>query len=461
MTLASGWGLNAPAMRALPLVGLLLVVSCGGGPLPLSISPNATLAAPVSKVSPPPGPFNGDIKLIFTTDRPAKIYLTTDGSDPRTTTATRLEGPSPFEVILKATSTVKWFASDDGKDEALHSETWTRAGGPKGTISGVVVVGSFAVGKAIGVARNFDLKELPKADMPKEIPFLFEGVANGTHQLTALMDRNGDGNLIPLIDFQSPQVQVQIDLADPFKASAENIKLYLGASASDLCTVRGTIKLPDPMFGTNLRISALSPDSFLGGFDPQTLLAQLQAGYQVFTNTTDTEYPYVITDLKPGRYVLSPALLGFGAGGLAMNFLANPLKTVNCAAGREEVQDFAFGPISISGVVTHTPMTPPPGFVYGVVAARNSSLSEGIQAVLMPAVFAQDGTMMGRYTGNYAGQALRSNVTFSIRTFMSTGTGMNPLTDALAWVINPFASQPPQVMLPVGTMNVVQDITAP
>lgn len=447
-------------MRALPLVSALLIVSCGGGALPLSYNPNATLAPPVSKVSPPPGPFNGDIKLIFTTDRPATIFASTDGSDPRTTAATRVEGEAPLELILKATTTVKWFASVDGKDEALHSETWTRAGGPKGTISGVVVVGSFAVNKTIGVARNFELKELPKADLPKEIPFLFEGVQSGTHQLTALMDRNDDGNLIPLIDFQSPQVQVQLELADPFKASVENVKLYLGASASDLCTVRGTIKLPEPMFGANLRISALSPDSFLGGFDPQTLLAQLQNGYQVFTNMTDTEYEYVITDLKPGRYVMSPALIGFGAGGLAMNFIANPLKTVTCAPGKEEVQDFAFGPVSISGLVTHRPMTPPGGFVYGVVAARNSSLSDGIQAVLMPAVFAQDG-MTGAYEGNYAGQALRSNVTFSIRTFMSTGGGVNPLTDALAWVINPFAAQPPQVMLPVGTMNVVQDMTVP
>ena len=104
-------------------------------------------------------------------------------------------------------------------------------------------------------------------------------------------------------------------------------------------------------------------------------------------------------------------------------------------------------------------MTAPPGFVYGVVAARNSSLTEGIQAVLMPAVFAQDG-MTGTYDGNYAGQALRANVTFSIRTFIST-TSMNPLTDSLAWAINPFAAQPPMVMLPVGTANVVQDITVP
>jgi hypothetical protein len=362
--------------------------------------------------------------------------------------------------LIKATTTINWFASDDGKDEQLHTGAWTRAGGPKGTISGVVVVGSFATDKAIGVARNLELKTLPEQAMPAEVPFLFEGVMSGTHQLVALMDRNGDGNLVPLVDFQGPQVSITIDLTDPFKASAEGVKLYLGASAPDLCTVRGTITLPDPMFGANLRISALSPDSLAGGIDPQTLLTQLQAGYQIFTNNTDTEYPYVITDLKPGRYVLSPALIGFGAGGLAMNFIANPLKTVVCTEGEEVTQDFAFGPVTLSGTVSHHPTTPPASFVYGVVAARNISLTDGIQAVLMPAVFAPDPSMMGSYLGNYAGQALRPNATFQIRAFLST-TSMNPLTDALAWVINPFATQPPQVNLPVGTMPVVQDLTVP
>jgi hypothetical protein len=167
----------------------------------------------------------------------------------------------------------------------------------------------------------------------------------------------------------------------------------------------------------------------------------------------------VITDLKPGQYVLSPALLGFGAGGLAMNFIANPLSPADCRAGQETQKDFAFGPVSLSGAVTYHPATPPQGVVYGVVAARNSSFTEGIQAVLMPAVFIQNG-MTGDYVGNYAGQALRPNTTFAVRTFMST-SATNPLTDALVWVLNPFASQPPQVSVPVGTQNVVQDLTAP
>jgi hypothetical protein len=216
---------------------------------------------------------------------------------------------------------VKYFANANGKDEELHSETWTRAGGPIGTISGVVVVGGFATGKELAVFDNFNMKRLGQAAMPAEVPFTFTGVQSGTHQLNALMDRNGDGRLIPLIDFASPTVNVTIDLKDPFKASAENVRLYLGASQDGLGTLRGTITLPEASLGTDLRVSALSASSFASGFDPQTLLTQLQNGYQIFTNGTDTDYPYVITDLMPGSYVPAPVLIGFGAGGLAMNFL--------------------------------------------------------------------------------------------------------------------------------------------
>ncbi len=446
-------------MRSLALAFAVFAVSCGNGPLPLKIIPDAMLPPPKTSVTPPPGPFNDTVTLTFTTDRAANVFLTTDGSDPRTDSKNRQSGPSPFQVTLSATSTVTYFSSVEGKDEELNTGTWTRAGGPVGTITGVVVVGTFAINKAIGVADNLNLKMLTPPTAPAEIPFQFTGVTNGTHGLVALMDRNGDGQLIPVVDFESNTVTVQIDLTDPFKASAENVRLYLGASEDGLGTLRGTITLPDPMFGANLQVSALSATSFLAGFDPQTLLTQLQSGYQIFTNNTDTAYPYVITNLMPGAYVPAPVLLGFGAGGLALNFIANPLQPANVPAGGEAVADFAFGPVSLSGTVTLHPVTAPTGVTYGVVAARNSSFTDGIQAVLMPTIFAPNG-MTGDYVGNYAGQALRSNVTFDIRTF-TTDSSMNPLTDALAWVVNPFATQPPDITLPVGSANIVQDLIVP
>jgi hypothetical protein len=141
-----------------------------------------------------------------------------------------------------------------------------------------------------------------------------------------------------------------------------------------------------------------------------------------------------------------------------MNFLASPLSPAIVPAGGEAIADFSFGPISISGKVSLMPATPSASnVIYGVVAARTGSLGTGIQAVLMPVVFGPDSS--GGYVANYGGQALKENATFAMKTFVSTSS-MNPLTDALQWAINPFSQQPPDISLPIGTANVVQDLTA-
>jgi hypothetical protein len=448
-------------MRALALVSVFVIMSCGGPP-PAKVDPYGMLPAPQVFVSPPAGVFNDQLVLTFTSDRDATIYVSTDGSDPMKTSQGRQSGPAPFKVTLHATSTVKYFASAHGHDGALHTDSWTRAGGPIGTISGVVVVGTFGIDKDLGVFDNFNEKKLGQTGKPAEIPFVFTNVQNGAHRLTALMDLNGDGQLLPFIDFQSPTVSITIDLTDPFKASAENVRLYVGASEPDLGTIFGTITVPQPMLGTDLRISALSGSSLLGGtMDPTALLNQLQNGYQIFTNGTDTVYPYVITGLMPGSYIPAPALIGFGAGGVGMNVLADPLSPAIVVAGGETEKDFVFGPVSLTGTVALTPAMPPQqgGFVYGVIAAKTGSIGSGIQAVLMPTVFAPDMTMMGGYTGAYAGQALLPNATFDIKTFAST-SDMNPLIDALTWAINPLGGTPPDMSLPVGSQNIVQNLTA-
>ena len=150
-------------MRTLRLAPALLSVvwlAACGGPGPLQIFPNAELPPPETKVTPPPGPFNDKVTLTFTTDRPATVFVSIDGRDPRTTSAGRLEGASPFQVTLEKSATVKYFSSIAGKDEELKEGNWIRAGGPVGTISGVVVVGDFAAGKEVGVARNGRIESL-------------------------------------------------------------------------------------------------------------------------------------------------------------------------------------------------------------------------------------------------------------------------------------------------------------
>jgi hypothetical protein len=445
--------------RLAPLLLSALTLACDPGPGPFAPVPDAVLPPPTTKVEPPPGPFNGTVTLTFKTDRAATVYVSTDGRDPRTTATGRLSGPSPLTVTLSATTTVKYFASEGGKDEDLHEATWVRAGGPVGTIRGVVVVGSFAAGKKVGLLRNLDLRDLGTPPMPAEIPFLYEGLQSGQHRLTALSDRNGDGTLVPFIDYQSATTTIALDLNDPFKASAEDVRLYLGASGSGLGTLKGVIQLPKPPPLQNLQLSVLSPDMLGANLDPTALLQLLQGGYRILTTPTDTDYPYVVTNLEPGSYVPVPSLLGFGNGGVAINLLVNPLQPARVEADKETTKDFAFGPVALSGQVAVAAPATPQGFTFGIVAAKSISFTEGIQAVLMPVLLTAD-PMTGALRGSYAGAAFRGSASVSMRVFTNANMG-NPIAEALPWVLNPFASQPPHATVTTQQSDLTRDIVVP
>ncbi|MFZ5445765.1 MAG: chitobiase/beta-hexosaminidase C-terminal domain-containing protein [Myxococcota bacterium] len=448
-------------MRALPLVVLSLVAfSCGQKPGPIVLEPNAELAAPGVQADPPAGPFNGTITVTFTSDRPATIFLSTNGEDPRSSSVGRVSGPSPLTLEVGATTHVKYFASVDGKDSELFEGTWTRAGGPKGTISGVVVIGGYAVGKKAGLFRNTNLKDLGTPMARGEIPFTYEGLASGNYRLTAISDRNGDGQLIPFLDFQSDTTTVELDLNDPFKAGPEGVRIYLGASGTGLGTLRGTITLPKPPALQNLQLSLLDPSALSGGLDPATLLQQLQNGYRIFTTPNETEYPYVLTDLMPGRVTPVPSLIGFANGGVAINLLANPLQPVNIVADEETVADFAFGPVTLSGDLALGPSSAPTGGLgFGVVAARAVSISEGVQAVLMPVIFTQD-PMTNTARATFSGTCFRANTTVNFKVF-TNANGANPITDALGWVVNVFGGGTPNATVRTTTADATVDITLP
>lgn len=452
-------------MRGLMRLHALLCVAvfalaCGQKPGPLEVEPNAELGAPGVQAEPPAGPFNGEITVTFTADRPATIFLSTNGEDPRTSSVGRQTGESPLTVTMSANTTVKYFASVGGKDGELQEGTWTRAGGPKGTISGVVVVGGYAVGKEVGLFRNTSLERMGKPMMPTEIPFSFTGLNSGSHRLTAISDRNDDGQLIPFIDFQSDTTTIDLDLDDPFKAGPENVRIYLAASGTGLGTLRGTITLPKPPALQNLQMSLLDPGALTGGLDPAALLQQLQNGYRIFTTPDQTEYPYVITDLMPGRVTPVPSLLGFGNGGIALNLIANPLQPVTINADEETIANFAFGPVTLSGDLALGSMSAPTGGLgFGIVAARALSFTDGVQAVLMPVIFTQD-TMTNTSRASYSGAAFRGNTTVSLRVF-TNANGANPITDALSWVINPLGGTPAHATVQTTMADAVKDIALP
>jgi hypothetical protein len=449
-------------MKPWILVALVAIGVCACSSTPPDVKPQPDPQPPPqpakTTLKPPPGPFNDELTVTFETDVPAKVHYSTDGSDPRSGKDPKV-GDAPYTVKIKETTTFTFGSRSrvNGLDEELRSAQYIRAGGKPGTASGVVVVGGVAVGTSVAVLVDGAVTELGKIQEKGEIPFRITSLGSGRHRLVAMSDRNGDGRYWPLVDYSSDPYNFTLDLKDPFKASVEGVRLYLGESQPGLCTIMGAVTFERAVGAQNLTVAALSPDALSAGANPQALLAQLGSGYRVFTNDTDTAYPYVITDLEPGRYLPVPLLNGFGGGGVAMNLMVNPFKQMTCKGDDVLKADFLFGGVALHGTVTIKPAKPPGMLTYGVVAARNATLQGGIQAVLMPTFFGGSAT---EFKGNYAGQALRETVTFDLRAFTSLEPGV-PITAALAWVMNPFAPEKPHAQAHTVAPEKQQDFTVP
>lgn len=433
-------------MRAHLTVVLGVLAACGG--------PIFGGALPETTLDPPPGPFLDELVVTLAADVDATIVYTTDGSDPLES-STRVEQPSPASVKLERTTTLRFYADARGSKEKPRDAQYIRAGGPAGTASGVIVVDTIAVGRALALQANGVQTRFDAVEAPAEVPFVVTGLGSGQHRLRAIADRDEDGNFLPVLDFASETYNFQLDLTDPFRSSVENVRLYLGASSDGLCTIHGTINVPNADLGESVSIAALGGDAFSGNVDPMALLAQLQNGYQVFARDGTDEYPYAITDLEPGLYLPVPLRTTFGAGGLGLNLLANPLSPVRCRAGDTKRVDYGFGVARLTGKVTVEVDEPPAGFTWGIVAAKQTTLLAGIQAVLMPVILSADAEA-GTLSTRYAGSGLRRG-SFSVRVFTSLDEG-NPLTGALGWVVNPLSTEQPHATVSVGLSDVELDI---
>ena len=457
-----------------PLVAL--GVACSGVKAKVGL-PNlpATTTA-----SPPPGPFNGSITVTLTTNKPATIFATIDGSDPHLESAARFTGQDTLDFPLSQTTTINVYSvTPTGAQEAVQSLQYIRAGGPVGTASGIIVVGSVAVNEAIALELDGTVVQtFPPLTTPGQIPFQVTGLMSGSHTFQAAADRNGDGRFTPILDYFSATATVTIDVTDPYHASVENIVLLLGASTSGLCTIEGTIDVPAAALGQNVSVTAIDAGSLgsltgLGGGSGsgttpglagiQGLLTQLTHGYQVFAMGSTTTYPYAITNLQPGSYVVIPVISSIGNGGLGLDFMANPFNPAKCTAGATVEQDFAFGPVNLTGKVT---VTTGSGFGYGMVAVRTLSIKTGIQAVLMPTLFFGGGS--GGLSGSFGSTGLLTGSQYSMRAYTSFDPGSSgsnplagggPLLSALGWVINPLSSDPAQASFTASGMSVTENIT--
>jgi hypothetical protein len=487
-----------PVRRATALLSLLSLLAfggCQGNSLGTAVGESAAKIT----ADPPPETFNGTLTVTLTTDKPAEILATIDGSDPHTESASRLTGQSTLKLTLSATTIIRVFSrTPGGAESAAESLQYTWAGGTPGTASGFMLDGTL-------------VQTFPPPTAPGQIPWTVTGLQTGSHTVQAAADRNGDGQFIPVLDLFSSTVSFIIDTSDPFHAAAENVDLYLGASPSGLCTIEGTITVPGAAFGESVTVNAFNAGSLLsglgigggsggipgpmgtpdggtftgggssdagsaGGLNAQDILSELENGYQVFATPGTDDYPYAITNLQPGSYVVIPLLTSL-ASGFSLDLLANPFSPLNCTPGAVLTQNFKFGPVNLSGTVTLTPATNPGSFVYGIVATREFDFSTGIQAILMPTFFAPSSG--GDFTANFGSGGLEESSSYSMRAFTSADpstsssggsssplgpggnilTGGGPILSAFTWALDPLSSTPAEVSFSTTSSNVTENFS--
>jgi hypothetical protein len=413
---------------AFPLMTLLLLAACGPGPTDLAPGPLAPVApkAVVSLV-PEPGPFTGTLTVTLSTDHPATLRVTTDGSDPAGEGA--LTGNAPMTVELTATSTIRYVSRTEvGVLNGPHEASYERIGPAPGSISGTLTAGA-----SVGGYPLFVLVGSTATPVEGGAPgtFAFETLDNapGEHLVRAFADRNGNGRFDAPADHASAGVTVTLEAEDPARAGAENVALRLDVSLPELATLEGTVTLPRPPRDHSVTVLALDPTA-LGAGDPAGLLDVLDSGYSIPTRTEQTDYPYALTDLAPGLYVPVPAVMSTNAFGIpAATLFVAPLRTVLLAPGATATADFTFGPTALNGSVTF-PAGAPPLFVV-MVAARHVTPQGEIQAALVPALVLVGGA------ASFVAPALLADADFELKVFApaSLAEVEATATEAFGWIL--------------------------
>jgi hypothetical protein len=439
------------------LVVAALALACGR--TPITFPPETT-------VEPAGGPFAGHVVVKLTTDVPATVRWTLDGSDPRAGGDGVQEAPAPVELTLDSTVqlTVSSAELNFGRAEAPRAFLFERVGPEPGAIAGKVVVDGPAVGKRVALVvngpRGREVRTLAQRAVKGDLPFLLEGLVSGDYALRAVADIDGDGNFFPLLDLASDPAAVTLDLEDLRRAGAEEVTLFLGKSRPGLATLRGTITVPRPEDGRPLSLLLLDPDMLTGGggMDAAQLFQQLGAPafFQV-TTAAQTRYPYHITDLEPARVLPVPVLGSLGLGGAHLTLLVEPLKTVDLEPDTVTTVDFAYGPANLSGSVRVTDAELGAGLAYGAVALKPQRLSFSYQVAFALVLFAPDPE--GGLSAEYRVEALAEK-DWAVKVFARRSqSDPEPIAEALAWALNPFGGAG-DLVVPVSG-DATRDIVVP
>jgi len=395
--------------------------------------------APVTTVAPAVGSFNGTLAVTLTADKPATVFATLDGADPRVEGPSRLSGPSPLVVTLEATTTVRYYAASGSVDEPVQSATWVRVGGASGTIAGTVRVAAPYAGRPLLLEHDDAVVTLQESAIAGDVPFLIEGAGTGRHRVRAVVDLDGNG-AAGGADAGSEQLTVDLDLSEPMRASAEKLVLHLGVSErADRCAFGGVAQVAAAASGQSLGVSMIDPvavlSSLAGGGSANAALALLQGGDQVALRTGVTDYPWSIADLEPRSLVPLASITSLTLAGLNLHLQSQAAAT--CAAGQSKALDWSFGGAALTGRLS-VPLAAGPVAV--LAARRTGGLSPGAilsKESLITSVQLAPATDTARLEADWRLGGLQPSTRYQLRVFTGQQTA---LTDALAWALPVAAS---------------------
>lgn len=176
---------------------------------PLSLTVNGP---PTTTASPPGGSYETAQTVTLTTDLPATIYYTVDGSTPSTASPVYTA-----PLTIAAPTTLKYFARDGaGRQESAQTATYTIL--PHVTVVGTPVSPTNAadVTLTIGGDRVVAFKYRLdggsySAEVPVATPLIITGLAEGTHTVSVLgRDSAGNWQLTPTVVTWTVEIPVSV-----------------------------------------------------------------------------------------------------------------------------------------------------------------------------------------------------------------------------------------------------------
>lgn len=295
----------------------LLVFAAACGQPTRSDQPDAKdTTAPVTSVNPASVEQVGPLAVVLTTDGPATIRYTTDGSDPRTSETAVVADNTVTLALAPPSKTVLTFSAVDaaGNEEEPRSETYTLLEAlVPASLSGRVLFPDALRGGQMGIALYDRDPRLGGALQPIRVlqqavgatgvlNYKFDGLTAGSYWVAAGwwpgVAFSGDPRAFG-IAFGAP---VALDPDDEAKARADFIDVYVGRCDPEGPGVEGEVLVAEPLQDLNIAVGLLDrPLRTSGGAEPIGFAFALGSGERrTFALCHDSAAPaYLIASATP------------------------------------------------------------------------------------------------------------------------------------------------------------------